>query len=460
MPADEKGPDPCAKLQGLIERQVIDRSELSVQETLFIEEHVRQCPQCAAFSQALDLLGTAPGTDTIRQDAIVARTLATLKRRRRTRRLLALSGAAVAMAATVLLLVFHPWRDPPMTAPLPLRVASGTVEVSGIRLGPGEEIEEGARVRSASPGALLESGPHLTMGVDGETRFRVERWGEEVRIHLEKGTVTCRLDGWRGSGMVVSFPGGRAIPTGTFFAVHAADEWTRIDVMAGTVRIHQVPESGERLLLEAGSSVTLPEGTTRPLDSQRRKDVVALLRPRGDITSRPVDILPGPSTTGPSSTPMDETPHQDDPPAPAQGAVSKTADTDRKTSSSPTLTDLLEKARGCRKSKDWKCAAKAYQLIRTEYAERPEAVTVLVPLAQIELAHLEQADGALAHFDLYLQKRPEGNLAQEALLGKARALQALGRTTEEVAALELFLDLYPASVQASSVQSRLDVLGQ
>ena len=57
---------------------------------------------------------------------------------------------------------------------------------------------------------------------------------------------------------------------------------------------------------------------------------------------------------------------------------------------------------------------------------------------------------ALAHFSRY-----RGPLAEEALLGRAQALAALGRSDEERSAWRELLDRFPKSVYAARARSRL-----
>jgi hypothetical protein len=77
-------------------------------------------------------------------------------------------------------------------------------------------------------------------------------------------------------------------------------------------------------------------------------------------------------------------------------------------------------------------------------------------LGDIQLANLGDASGALRSFDAYLARG--GELTQEAKYGRIRALRALGRSAEERKAIEEFVAAYPRSVQASTLQSRLEEL--
>ena len=122
------------------------------------------------------------------------------------------------------------------------------------------------------------------------------------------------------------------------------------------------------------------------------------------------------------------------------------------------LDDLIRAARACRATRDWQCAVDAYRQVIELYPGRPEAQTVLVPWAQIELDHLAMPEAALSRFRAYGQGAQAGPLAQEALYGECRALERLGRVEEAIRAAERFVDRYPTSVYAPRVESMLKTL--
>jgi hypothetical protein len=63
----------------------------------------------------------------------------------------------------------------------------------------------------------------------------------------------------------------------------------------------------------------------------------------------------------------------------------------------------------------------------------------------------------LASFDRYLAQG--GPLEEEASFGRIRALRALGRSSEELVAIEAFLRRFPASPLASALRDRHRALG-
>jgi hypothetical protein len=68
------------------------------------------------------------------------------------------------------------------------------------------------------------------------------------------------------------------------------------------------------------------------------------------------------------------------------------------------------------------------------------------------------APGALRSFDDYLRRG--GPLGEDVMLGRALALQRLGRADDESAAWSALLASYPASVHATRARRRLLDLGK
>ncbi len=124
----------------------------------------------------------------------------------------------------------------------------------------------------------------------------------------------------------------------------------------------------------------------------------------------------------------------------------------------PTAGEFIARARDCQLANQWNCVADNYLQVIASYPDSADAATVLLPLAYAELTHLNDAASALAHFERYLSARAGGTLANEAWLGKARALRLLGRGTDEAAALRALLTLDPRGPYAAQARARLDEL--
>ena len=121
---------------------------------------------------------------------------------------------------------------------------------------------------------------------------------------------------------------------------------------------------------------------------------------------------------------------------------------------------LLRQAREARASGDRTRAIALYQRIEQRFEGSPSAAVAEIAVGTLLLE--EQSDGgrsaALAEFDHYLASEPGGALREEALVGRARALESLGERAKALAAWRSFLDLYPRSLQASAARSHLAAL--
>jgi tetratricopeptide (TPR) repeat protein len=142
--------------------------------------------------------------------------------------------------------------------------------------------------------------------------------------------------------------------------------------------------------------------------------------------------------------------------ASASDSVSAPGSHARRTPSAPTARDAAElfaKARAAAMQGDFTGGAALYTALQKRFAASPQAHVSRVLLGRIYLEQLHDARAALAQFDAYLQKG--GPNRPEALLGRARALRALGRVQQEVEALRSLVDEYPESLYVAPAEERL-----
>jgi hypothetical protein len=123
----------------------------------------------------------------------------------------------------------------------------------------------------------------------------------------------------------------------------------------------------------------------------------------------------------------------------------------------PSATELLGSARQALREQRWSDAASSYSKIVSEYPSSPEAHTVLVPLARLELDRLSRPAAALDHLNAYLATG--GALQVEAELNRIRAYRALGRTADEAKAIDTFLASHPNNLEAAQLRERRNALG-
>jgi TolA-binding protein len=94
-----------------------------------------------------------------------------------------------------------------------------------------------------------------------------------------------------------------------------------------------------------------------------------------------------------------------------------------------------------------------YRKLQRNFPASPEAHASRVSLGGL-LLRSGSSSAALAQFNAYLASSG-GQLIAEALFGRAQALRALGRATEEAQNLERLVTTYPNSAYASHAQRRL-----
>jgi hypothetical protein len=118
-----------------------------------------------------------------------------------------------------------------------------------------------------------------------------------------------------------------------------------------------------------------------------------------------------------------------------------------------TAAELFAEANAARRNGDDDRARSSYQKLQRLH---PGSVEALV--SQVSLGRLERGRNpsrALKHFNAYLGQSSHRTLAEEALFGRASALSALGRTTEEQSTWHELLQRFPSSVYAERAKARL-----
>lgn len=116
--------------------------------------------------------------------------------------------------------------------------------------------------------------------------------------------------------------------------------------------------------------------------------------------------------------------------------------------------DMLREAHRLMRAQSFEAAARQYDALRVAYPESPEAKTVLVSLAELQLNRLGRPALALDNLDRFLSGGP-GGLGEEARQVRIRALRALGEPEREEQAIEEFLRLHPRGFRAAALQRRL-----
>ena len=103
-------------------------------------------------------------------------------------------------------------------------------------------------------------------------------------------------------------------------------------------------------------------------------------------------------------------------------------------------------------------ASRLYSELRRWFPGAREEIVARALHGQLLLDRLGSPVRALAQFEGYLLAEPAGTLAEEARLGRARALERLGRASEERSAWREFLRAHPRSLHAAGARARLAAL--
>jgi hypothetical protein len=373
-----------------------------------------------------------------------------------------------------------------------LVLASGDVRLGSLEVAAGQgPLATGQHVTVARGRACLNVDPSIDVCLDEDTEIALDSILEDdVRIRVVRGTAVAALAP-RAPGHTFSLIGGNVSATarGTMFAIgHSpAEGTTSVVVVEGKVEVSGVERAPAMLAAHARIRATSKGAETAWVGRGDESQLRSVIAPRELWQTKEIGLLDiaagSPGTTAsigqepPLALPLrtfvpagayrvvlrdpsgiestidvdiatGEKRHID----PAEATRSPKAAAGATTQSAASLLDAArrELARG-----GGKAALPLYQRLRATYPSSPEAFTVLVTIGQIEL-DMRSPSRALAAFDAYLRRG--GPLAPEALAGKIRALRALGKPTEERAAIDEYLASYPGGFEAQALKKRIEAL--
>ncbi|HVV16456.1 MAG TPA: tetratricopeptide repeat protein [Polyangia bacterium] len=123
----------------------------------------------------------------------------------------------------------------------------------------------------------------------------------------------------------------------------------------------------------------------------------------------------------------------------------------------PTAADLFAAANATRRSGDLREAVRRYRALQRQYPGSAEAAVAHVSTGDL-LTRLGDPAAALEQLDQYLSEHPEGPLAPEALVGRARCFEILRRRDEELRAWRELSRRFPGSIYQSAGQRRVEEL--
>jgi DNA-directed RNA polymerase specialized sigma24 family protein/TolA-binding protein len=164
------------------------------------------------------------------------------------------------------------------------------------------------------------------------------------------------------------------------------------------------------------------------------------------VPGLPPVVAPDPPPAVPANPAAMHPPRR--PPSPPEPAVSL----------GDTAPTLFTRANAARRVGDFEAAVEAYEELARRYPGSREEVLSRATFGTLALNVLGAPQRALGLFDAYLATAPDGTLAEEALVGRAEALDDLGRDAEERAAWEELLARFPDSSHGDRARARLEVL--
>jgi TolA-binding protein len=118
---------------------------------------------------------------------------------------------------------------------------------------------------------------------------------------------------------------------------------------------------------------------------------------------------------------------------------------------------MFAEANRARRSGDYSEALAQYRQLAKQFPGSREEITGRMIVGELLLARHSPGE-ALRQFDSYLGASPNGTLAEEARVGRAAALESLGRASDERDAWQELLRKHPASVHAQRAKDRLNQL--
>lgn len=438
----------CERFQRAQERILVEEVDMSEIEETFMRRHRAECPSCAAFADAIESLQSFDAAvedeerETIRET--VLKSFESKQRKRRFR--WAAAAAVIIISGTAAVAGYRLSLDTDEDT-VRFALTKGNLSLNTGAVAPGKAfLFEDATATTDQEDALIEADKKLFVALEKSSKMRVlQAAPTRMRLKLDKGRMAVHLVPRSGMTLSVEVPDGIIRVTGTIFVVTADGARSEVEVVRGAVAVEpqKTPSSGSQKL-KAGWSYSFSSEKPEQRSSSARDNLLRLL---GFVPEKPAsdeaDDAMADAETGPAGD-------QDA----AKGAKGNGI---RET---PSPEALLQAARACRAKKDWNCAVDNYGKVVKLYPNRPDAITTLVPMAQIMLENLKRPSSALSYFRQYQQRRPNGGLSQEALWGECNALHRLKRSSQEQACLERYVQKYPGSLYSLMAKSRLEGLLQ
>jgi ferric-dicitrate binding protein FerR (iron transport regulator) len=433
----------------LLERELADDAPLSREEREFARRMTEEDRECASFTSVVDELRAIPSID----PDLIDRAVSEHWRGKSSRglRAAALCGVAVAAAAVVAFVIVGTGSREKTGPASSAHVPYALVERDGTSLGVGRAIDTGETPR------LLRDGATLTVGLDKDSGLSIAAAERRViSLRVERGKAAFHLQPGSARGLRVITPICDVVVTGTVFSVAVESGEVEVDVVKGSVSI-QNDRDGEIARVKAGEKLSVKGRNVKHLDAFETDRILSLLGmgERSHLSPPPAPTIDSAGEVGEGATAAKETKPDSAETPRRKVAGSEGEKADGVVAEGATPAELIRQARERVRARDWRRAAELYREIMSGYPGRPEAVTVRVSLADLEIDQLHEPGAALADYRGYLARAPNGPLAEDATWGTCLAFARLGQIAEEKRALVEFTRRFPQSLHARAAQDRL-----
>ncbi|MCP4679990.1 MAG: tetratricopeptide repeat protein [Deltaproteobacteria bacterium] len=394
----------------------------------------------------------------------------------RGRYLVASLGALAAAAVLLVCFGFYYFREAPRgTAEQPSAVFSADTQTFTTAEGKHDEYlflkdRFGRRVIEVVPGTALWLGDNAAVSIELVTN-------RTARFRLERGYVLAEVGvidpGFR---FIIETPRGEVEARGTVFSVDVSRKGrSRVRVTEGLVEVRRHDSAVPTVSLSANQEIG-PNETSHSmataadvardlsflyaLDRRSTTEVARAPTEQEDLPDKnqrvsagkrvePVSIIKPERVQSPAVESVDkDTGASAAILAIAEGRLAEAellAEDEVKTNpkSEKTIEMLVKLAQAHRRARAYEKASRIYLQLVDSYPGSSAAANSLVALGQMELSAMGQPKRALAHFTSYTRESSSGILAEEARIGRVRALSRLGRHREVIVAAAEYLRAHP-----------------
>ncbi len=436
---------------GILMEKTVAEEELTVDEQKFLDEHLENCPKCQVLEKLAFGLPIFAEASNVDHDAHIAAVLERLHQQRQSERRIKLWFGAVAACLIVAVSSVLVWK------------------LNAVKTEPALQL---ASQCDPSDPATPVNGVWTIYCKGAELETTVENG--EVRMVLREGAIAVFVDPLRKDKKAVTVETqlGLVNVKGTLFSVHVKNDDALVQVYRGIVEVTMDRSIEEPMLSTKKGSVSVNAGNGLSLKHQNvfecdeptaNTPVQAIL---DSVLNRDISPNVGIADNTTNSTKVSESQIEQeiDSEENVQSESSETVHRDEKhgrvdtSRRSNSMNALIQDAQSCLLVQDWDCAALKYKEVLNTYSRRPESAAALISLAKIELRHLKLPNEALARYNKYLERLPNGPLAEEAWLGIAEAYRRLRQKAKEMETLQTFLKKYPESSSVGKVRNRLNMM--